>query len=195
MRVRDGWLLTRRAGVPIVRAMDAYLQQALDAIERTTAPLDEAAIAAPVPGRWSTAQVLEHLTLAFRANVEAIEKALASGEVRGRPPRLAQRLGRILVIDIGYFPRVQAPERTRPTGSIPAARSVGAICEALVALDAALTRASARFGDRALVANHPYFQGLTVPQWRKFHWRHTVHHLRGITGGQEIRRSQQEVRR
>lgn len=160
--------------------MELYLHKALDAIERTMAPLDVAAIARPIAGRWSIAQVLEHLTLAFGANADAIEKALGSGEVRGRSPGLAQRLGRRLVIDIGYFPRVQAPERTRPIGSVPPERSVAAIRDALVRLDLALARASAQFGDRALVANHPYFQGLTVPQWRKFHWRHTVHHMRAI---------------
>jgi hypothetical protein len=98
--------------------------------------------------------------------------------VRGRPPKVAQRLARILVIGLGYFPRVEAPERTRPTGSIPAERSLGTIRDAVTRLDSTLSRVSERFGDTARVANHPYFGGLTVPQWRKFHWRHTVHHMR-----------------
>jgi hypothetical protein len=47
-------------------------------------------------------------------------------------------------------------------------------------MDTALTDTEARFGASALVANHPYFAGLTVAQWRKFHWRHTCHHMRQI---------------
>lgn len=160
--------------------MDAYLRQALDAIDTTVGPLDVRTIARRIEGRWSVAEILEHLTLAFTWNTGMIEKALASGEVRGRAPKIAQRLGRMLVVDLGYFPRVQAPERTRPHGSIPPERSLAAIRDALTALDAALARASARFGDAALVANHPYFEGLTVPQWRKFHWRHAVHHMRQV---------------
>lgn len=171
-------------------AMDAYLRQAMDAIDRDAGPLDVRTIARPIDeGRWSVARILEHLTLAFRGNADAIGKALASGEVRGRAPTVAQRLGRMLVVDLGYFPRVEAPERTRPTGSIPPEQSVAAIREALTALDAALARASARFGDAALVANHPYFQGLTVPQWRKFHWRHTVHHMRQVRARAAVARS------
>ena len=160
--------------------MDAYLQAALHAIDAAVAPLDAATIARTTDGRWSVAQILEHLTLAFTGSTSALEKALASGEVRGRPPAWGSWFGRILVIEFGYFPRVPAPERTVPTGSIPAGRSLAAVREALHALDGALTRASARFGDRVLVANHPYFMGMTVPQWRKFHWRHTVHHMRQV---------------
>ena len=160
--------------------MDPYLRRALEAIDRTVSPLDVQTLARPRDGRWSIAEILEHLTLAFSSNTRTLEKALASGEVRGRPPRLSQALARILVIDLGYFPRAEAPERTRPHGSVPAERSLAAIRDALTTLDAALSRASIRFGDRALVANHPYFQGLTIPQWRKFHWRHTAHHMRQI---------------
>lgn len=160
--------------------MTPYLKAAHDAIADETAGLDAAAIAQPVPGRWSIAEILEHLTLSFTRNAEAMQKALASGELRARKPRLRQRLGRILVIDIGYFPRAEAPEMTRPARGIPPERSVAAALEGLRAIDTALARVSERFGDRVAVANHPYFAGLTVPQWAKFHWRHTIHHMRQV---------------
>jgi hypothetical protein len=160
--------------------MDAYLHKALETIERTVGPLSVETIARKSEGRWSIAEILEHLSLAFTFNTATIEKALASGEVRGREPRLTQLLGRILVVDVGYFPRVEAPERTRPHGSVPPERSLETIRHSLAELDVALSRAAARFGDLARVANHPYFQGLTVPQWRKFHWRHTVHHMKQV---------------
>ena len=51
---------------------------------------------------------------------------------------------------------------------------------ALRAMDLALAGAEQRFGTAALLANHPYFGGLTAAQWRKFHWRHTRHHLKQI---------------
>ena len=159
---------------------DSYLRRAREEIDRTIGPLDTPTIARPCSRRWSIAEILEHLTLAFRNNATTLEKALASGEVRGRRPRPAAALGRILVVDIGYFPRATAPERTTPTGSIPAEQSMAAILDALTTLDAALTRAASRFGETVLVANHPYFEGLTVPQWRKFHWRHTAHHMKQV---------------
>jgi hypothetical protein len=163
-----------------VTPLDAYFHSALDAIDHVAGPLDVNTIARPVDGRWSIAEILEHLTLAFTRNAATFEKALASGELRGRPPSFKHRLIRILVVDIGYFPRAEAPEGTRPAGTVPADRSLAALREALTTLDAALTRVQERFGDRAYVANHPYFGGLTVPQWRKFHWQHTRHHMRQV---------------
>ena len=160
--------------------MDAYLQSALDTIDEAAGRLDAPVVARPVAGQWSIAEILEHLTLAFTANAAGLEKALASGELRARHPRFKERLARILVVDVGYFPRVEAPQMTRPHASIPPERSLAAIREGLTALDATLTRVAARFGEAVLVSNHPYFAGLTVRQWRKFHWRHTVHHMRQV---------------
>jgi hypothetical protein len=160
--------------------MDAFLQSALDTIEESAGRLDARVMARPVAGQWSIAEILEHLTLAFTVNAVGLEKALVSGELRARHPRFKQRLARILVVDVGYFPRVEAPEMTRPHASIPLERTLPAIREALTALDATLTRVARRFGEVAVVSNHPYFAGLTVRQWRKFHWRHTVHHMRQV---------------
>ena len=36
------------------------------------------------------------------------------------------------------------------------------------------------FGDSVPVSNHPFFAGLTVRQWRKFHWRHAQHHMKQV---------------
>ena len=173
------------AGVAISTVNDwrrkhPYFAAATRALERAAGALDTVTIARPAEGRWSIANILEHLTLAFRANRAAIDKALASGETRGRKPRILQAVGRVLVVDLGYFPRVEAPESTRPSGTIPPQETVAALREALAALDASLSRAADRFGEKARVANHPYFGGMTVPQWRKFHWRHTVHHMRQV---------------
>ncbi|HVL66919.1 MAG TPA: DUF1569 domain-containing protein [Vicinamibacterales bacterium] len=162
--------------------MHRYLQAAHDEITRAAGSLPPEVIGRPVHGRWSIGEILEHLTLAFTANAGALEKVLASGELRARRPRLMQRLARVLVVDGGYFPRVQAPEMTRPSGAIAPERGVAAACEGLATLDGVLTRVAARFGERVAVANHPYFAGLSVAQWRKFHWRHTVHHVRQIRG-------------
>lgn len=160
--------------------MHERLQLALDAIDRACSGLSAEVIAKPVEGKWSIAQILEHLTLAFRAHAVMLEKSLASGELRARKPTVVQALSRIAVVDVGYFPRVKAPEMTIPVGNIAPERSVAAIREALTLVDATLTQVSDRFGETALVSNHPYLAGLSVRQWRKFHWRHTIHHMRQI---------------
>lgn len=159
--------------------MNPYLHSALSAIDDATGTLSVDVIVRPLDGKWSIAQILEHLALAFRANATVLEKVLASGELRARKPRVRQSLGRRLVLDLGYFPRVPAPEVTRPAGLAPE-QSLASVREALVRLDEVLSRAAARFGEDVRVANHPYFGGLTVRQWRKFHWRHTTHHMQQI---------------
>ena len=80
-------------------------------------------------------------------------------------------------MDCGYFPKVTAPETSRPTGRIAPESAMTAIRAALDALDGTLTRVEQKFGADVAVSNHPYFAGMSVRQWRKFHWRHTVHHM------------------
>ncbi|HSL21051.1 MAG TPA: DUF1569 domain-containing protein [Vicinamibacterales bacterium] len=160
--------------------MDPFLNKALDDIHRAAGHLEADVMIRAAEGRWSVAEILEHLTLAFTVNRGTFEKVLGSAVLRARRPTLGQRLLRVLVVEVGYFPRVNAPEATRPRGTIAPERSVAAIGEALTALDATLTRVAERFGEDTPVANHPYLAGLSVRQWRKFHWRHTAHHMRQV---------------
>ena len=160
--------------------MNAHLQRALDEVEAATGRLSVEEIARPVPGRWSVAEILEHLTLAFTVNVRALEKALASGDPKAGRPTPSQWLSRVLVVDIGYFPRARAPENVTPHGSIPPETSRSAIRDALATLDATLERAAARFGERQPLLKHAFFGGMTVPQWRVFHFRHARHHMRQV---------------
>ena len=160
--------------------MNAYLQSAREAIDETAGRLSVETLRCKVDGRWSIAEILEHLTLVFTGNGAALEKALASGELRARRPTLKQTFGRILVVDLGYFPRVEAPSMTRPNGTIPPEQVLSATRGSLESLDGTLARVADKFGVNVPVANHPYFAGLSVPQWQKFHWRHTGHHMKQV---------------
>ena len=160
--------------------MDADLARARAAIRATTGDLTVERIAREVPGRWSIGQVLEHLLLGFETNVAALEKALAAGATLASRPTFVQLLTRILVVDLGYFPRVQAPNSVQPRGSVGADRVREAIDEALVRLDTVLARAAERFGEDTPLLKHRYFAALNVRQWRRFHRRHTLHHLRQV---------------
>ena len=80
----------------------------------------------------------------------------------------------------GYFPRVQSPEGAQPKGSIAAENARERTREALGTLDQTLFRAIERFGERVPLFDHPYLGGMSAHQWKKFHWRHTVHHMRQV---------------
>ncbi len=159
---------------------DPYLQRALDAIESIVGGLGPEAWDQAPPGKWSPAQILEHLGKAFAGTAYILDKGVADGAPKGRPPSWRQRLFAALVVDVGYFPTgVPAPEITRPQG-LRGPEALAFARDTLRDLDAAAVRCEARFGRRALVANHPILGGFTVGRWRRFHWRHTVHHMRQI---------------
>lgn len=160
--------------------MNVHLKRAHDEIVAATGHLTVEHLARTAGGKWSPALILEHLTLTFRLNVSALEKALASGATKARKPSLYQWLSRVLVLDVGYFPRASAPEGVVPSGSIPPEQVRGAIAEALTVLDATLDRAAERFGERTPLLRHAFFAAMTVPQWRRFHWRHVRHHMRQV---------------
>ena len=160
--------------------MDPLLRRAEEDIRASAGRVPIEVLARPSESGWSGIEILEHLTLAFRANAAALRKAVQKGSARGRTPSTAQALGRFIVINLGYFPRVKAPEATIPTRTIAPEDSLQAIGDAIATLDEAIARAQERFGSRTLVANHPYFGGLTTAQWTKFHWRHTAHHMRQL---------------
>jgi len=160
--------------------MDSHLQRAFDAIEQATAGLTATQIGRPQPGRWSIAEILEHLRLAYAVNAAALERIVASGQPKARRPGAMQWIARTLVIDAGYFPRVRAPEATTPAPGLAPEGIVAATLEALQALETALAKAAGRFGEDVPVLNHPYFARLSVRQWRRFHWRHTVHHMKQV---------------
>ena len=156
--------------------MHPYLKQALDDIDDATAHLDVARIARAVSGKWSVVEILDHLCLAFSLSARALDKAADTCVPRAHGPSLGQRLARFTIVTVGYFPPVRAPEVSQPDRSVPPERLREAVREAIVSLDATLTRAGKRFGEDTLVLDHPYFAGLSVRQWRKFHWRHAAHH-------------------
>ena len=160
--------------------MHKELLAALQAIDATIGHLTPDVIGRKRGDRWSIGEILEHLTLAFTISADALEKAVASGERRVRRPSLKQTAARIVVLDLGYFPRVKAPEMTLPSGTIDPAESLAAIRGGLARVDRALTSAAAKFGERVAVLNHPFFAGLSVAQWRTLHSRHTLHHMRQV---------------
>jgi DinB superfamily len=159
--------------------MDFYLQRALDAIDRETRGMTAKQLAWNRDGKWSTAQILEHLSLAFSSTSKLMERCVQQGRAEGKQASLRERLITLVVVGIGYFPTGrEAPEWTRPRGLDPE-KAVATIRAALADMEAKIAAAQAKFGDGVL-AVHPIIGPLTARQWRKFHWEHTRHHMKQI---------------
>jgi hypothetical protein len=167
--------------------MDAYLQRLRDAITSATHGMTTEDLRRHPEGKWSTAQVLEHLYLSYTGTVKGFERCLEAGKPLARPPVLKDRMKTFVVTGLGHMPKGRtAPERTQPRG-MPADEVTREICPRIAAMDEVIAQCESRFGKRTRVLDHPVLGPLTARQWRKFHWVHGQHHVKQI---QKLRQAQ-----
>jgi len=96
------------------------LARAADAIRTATAGLTAAQLAWQPPGKWSAAEILEHLGKTYSATAYILRRCLDDGAPKAKPDTLSQRLFARVVVQFGYLPSGRrAPEFTMPTGLAP----------------------------------------------------------------------------
>jgi len=167
--------------------MDSCLQQTLDEIRCATAGMSPTQLAWHPDGKWNSAQILEHLSLAFAGTSKGMRRVLASKTTA--PARtLKNRLAALLVVRIGYFPSGRKSPAMIVPGDGNPATAVDTIVKNLSQMDTVLTDVEARKG-RAARVPHPILGPLTIPEWRKFHLRHTRHHMKQIVRLRELQNS------
>jgi hypothetical protein len=161
--------------------MNLYFQRLQDAIESATRNMSVAELKQrPAEGKWSSAEIMEHLNLTYTGTVKNLERSLAAGRPLGGAPTLKQRLKSSLVVDFGYLPNGRkSPEAAKPKGT-QAENILREINSRIVQLDDVIEKCETKFGKRSFVANHPILGPFTMQQWRKFHWVHGRHHIRQI---------------
>jgi hypothetical protein len=132
------------------------------------------------PGKWSCAQIMEHLLLSYTGTTRGLLKAMDVGRPLGGKPNLRDRLRTIWVTKLGLL----SPGRTSPPNIMPKSGldmdSMRRFYDALVAMDATLADAERRFGSGAKLLDHPSIGPLNAKEWRQFHLAHTRLHLRQI---------------
>jgi hypothetical protein len=166
--------------------MDAYLQRLQDAIASATLGMSAEDLARHPEGKWSTAQVLEHLYLTYTGTVKGCERCLQAGKPLARTPLLKDHMKAFVVTELGYLPKGRkGPERTQPRGMLvdEVTREIG---PRISAMDELITQCEARFGKRSRVLDHPFLGPLSARQWRKFHWVHGRHHIKQIQGLRQL---------
>src|SRR5947208_17127283 len=162
-------------------SLSPLLQQALHSIDASTAGMTDEEMIWHPEGKWSSAQILEHLSLAFSSTVTRMKDTLAQDVTPEiRQPTFKERMGSFLVIKLNYIPPGRkAPERIVPKGISPA-EAREAVRSSLAEVDGVINECAKRFGRQTIVMIHPSLGPLTVKQWRKFHCVHTLHHMRQI---------------
>jgi hypothetical protein len=131
------------------------------------------------PG-WSIGDIVEHLARTYMGTARGLGMCLADGRSRATPLSWQGSARKFIVITLGHFPRgIDSPDGMKPKQwgfSVALERAHGG----LDALDAAVTAARDRFGDTALVLDHPVLGAFSVRDWCRFHLVHTRHHTRQI---------------
>lgn len=159
---------------------DRWLRRSLEAIDSSTLGMTPAQLAWHPEGKWSSAEILEHLAKAYGSTAYILEKCVAEGRTVASPASWRQRVFTQIVVTVGYLPSgVEAPAVTRPEGLVPL-EALARARTSLEALDGAAQKSATLFGARVPVANHPILGGFSTAQWRRFHWVHTRHHMRQI---------------
>lgn len=131
-------------------------------------------------GKWSSAEILDHLNQTYRGTVKNCEHCLAAGKSNASVDRNRKRWQRRVVMLLGYLPSGRkSPERALPRGT-PIAQLTTEIFENITRMESVISACDAQFGRGKAIAEHPILGPLTAREWRKFHWVHGRHHVRQI---------------
>lgn len=160
--------------------MNVYLQQTRDAIHQTITGMSDEQMVRHPEGKWCTAEILEHLALAFGGSAKLMQRTLDAGAPQARKPTIRDRFFTTVVTRCGYIPEGRkAPKHVVPRG-ISASEVRPLVFANLEALDIQLSKCEQRFGSRVRLADHPILGPLKLDEWRKFHLLHTLHHMKQI---------------
>ena len=131
-------------------------------------------------GKWSAAEILEHLNLTYLGTIKTLERRLAGGKGLAPSGRSAKRWQRLAVTRLGFFPPGRkSPERVVPRGA-PIQQIIAEILGNLVRMDELITECERRFPEREPIAEHPILGQMTATEWRRFHFTHGRHHVKQV---------------
>ena len=131
-------------------------------------------------GKWSSAEILDHLNQTYRGTVKNCEHCLATGRSGENVGRNTKRWQRRVVIWLGYIPSGRtSPAHALPRGT-PIAQLIIEIFENITRMENLIAACDAQYGRGKSIAEHPILGPLTASEWRKFHWIHGMHHARQI---------------
>jgi len=130
-------------------------------------------------GKWSPAEILEHLNLSYTGTIKGFERCLNSGTTSASADRGRMRWQRLAIIQVGCFPNGRkSPERALPRGT-PPGKVIAEILGNVARMDDLIQQCEARFGGKPVV-DHPVLGPLTASEWRKFHLVHGKHHAKQL---------------
>jgi hypothetical protein len=132
------------------------------------------------PGKWTPAQIVEHLALALEMSAATFAARRAKGPMARRGTTLKEKIGKVFTFGLGWFP----PGRKAPQATTPPPRVDGHAAEihfrTAVAAWETMERDLLPARRHDLFVKHPRLGDLTLEEWARFHVVHARHHARQI---------------
>jgi hypothetical protein len=166
--------------------MDPVLQRLQQTIQSEIADFSAERLRWHPSGKWCTAEVLEHLYLTYTGTIKGCERVLSAGKPLARASRWSDRAKTFVVVELGYLPSGRkAPSTALPKG-LPTETVLAQILPKIAEMDEILAQCEQAHGAATKLMDHPILGPLTVPQWRKFHLVHGLHHAKQIRSLREL---------
>ncbi|MGH7568105.1 MAG: DinB family protein [Gemmatimonadales bacterium] len=132
------------------------------------------------PGKWTSAQIVEHLAIALDTSSHVFEDRRARDPMHRRPRTWKERLAYAFILGLRWFPPGRkAPAQSTPTDHPDPTAVVARFrtgVERFLALEKLLL--PARRYD--LFVKHPRLGDLNLEEWMRFHVVHSRHHAKQI---------------
>ena len=160
--------------------MDSYLERLQQAIVAASSGMTRDQLTCHEEGKWSAAEVLEHLYRTYVGTSKAFERSLQAGKPLGGVSTFKQKVSTFVLTGLGFFPKGRkSPDYVAPRG-MPVDELVAGIGPQIAAMNKVIAQCEERYGSRVKLLDHPVLGPLTARQWRKFHWIHGRHHVKQI---------------
>jgi hypothetical protein len=160
--------------------MNSRLQRLANQIAHETETLTPSQLKCHAEGKWSIAEILEHLALTYSGTKLVLDRCMQAGKPSARTPTAKDWVRAFLVTRLGYLPRGrEAPPGTRPRGS-PLETIRQDFAHKISLMEASIAECERRFGTATKIVDHPILGPFSASEWRRFHYVHGRHHLRQI---------------
>jgi hypothetical protein len=160
--------------------MDSRLDKLKQSLESAVEGMSSEQLSWHLPGKWSAAEVLEHLYLTYTETIKGFERVMKRGRPLASRASMAQRVLTFVVVGLGHMPAGRkAPAFVQPKG-LPAEQVRNEIGEKITAMDAIIAQCEARFGGQVKLLDHPILGPLTATEVRKLHLVHGRHHQKQL---------------
>lgn len=131
-------------------------------------------------GKWTPAQIVEHLAIGLTWSAEKFEQRRAYAPMARRRRRVIERLASAAILGLRWYPQgSRAPEGSRPGPHVTRA-DAEAHFRGGVAHWEALERLLLPARRHDLFVRHPRLGDLTLEEWLRFHVVHARHHAKQI---------------